>query len=62
MSHGLDHVRQAAKQKDVKFTALLDHIDAELLRSAYVSVRRHCESYELVTGRRKKCLIRLALV
>ena len=27
-----------------------------------VSVRRHCESYESVTGRRNKCLIRLELV
>jgi len=35
MSHGLDRVRQAAKDKDVKFTALLHYIDVELLRSAY---------------------------
>jgi hypothetical protein len=35
MSHGLDRVRQAAKQKDVKFTALLHHVDVALLRSAY---------------------------
>jgi hypothetical protein len=27
-----------------------------------VSVRRHCESYESVTGRLNKCLIRLELV
>ncbi len=32
MYHGLDRVRQAAKDKDVKFTALLHHVDAELLR------------------------------
>src|SRR5271168_5430629 len=36
MSHGLDRVRQAAKeQKGERFTALLHHIDVELLRSAY---------------------------
>ena len=35
MSHGLDRVRQAAKRKDVKFTALPHHVDVELLRSAY---------------------------
>jgi len=36
MSHGLDRVRQAAKeQKGERFTALLHHIDAELLGSAY---------------------------
>ena len=34
MSHALDRVRQAAKDKGVKFTALLHHVDAELLRSA----------------------------
>ena len=35
LSHGLDRVRQAAKQKGVKFTALLHHVDVALLRSAY---------------------------
>jgi group II intron reverse transcriptase/maturase len=35
MSHGLDRLRQAAKQKGVTFTALLHHVDVELLRSAY---------------------------
>jgi RNA-directed DNA polymerase len=40
MSHGLDRVRQAAKQKDVKFTALLHHVDVALLRSAYGWLRK----------------------
>ena len=36
MSHGLDRVRQAARdRKDERFTALLHHVDIELLRSAY---------------------------
>jgi RNA-directed DNA polymerase len=35
LSHGLDRVRQAAKRKDQTFTALLHHIDVELLKSAY---------------------------
>jgi RNA-directed DNA polymerase len=36
MSHGLDRVRQAARErKDERFTALLHHVDVELLRSAY---------------------------
>jgi hypothetical protein len=36
MSHGLDRVRQAAKeQKGERFTALLHHIDVELLGSVY---------------------------
>src|SRR6266700_5559020 len=40
MSRGLDRVRQAAKQKAVKFTALLHHVDAALLRSAYGWLRK----------------------
>ena len=40
MSHALDRVRQAAKDKGVKFTALLHHVDAELLRSAYGWLRK----------------------
>src|SRR5271170_5551605 len=41
MSHGLDRVRQAAKeQKGERFTALLHHIDVELLRSAYGWLRK----------------------
>jgi group II intron reverse transcriptase/maturase len=40
MSHGLDRVRQAAKRKDVKFTALLHHLDVELLRSAHGWLRK----------------------
>src|SRR4249919_1130690 len=36
MSHGLDRVRQAAKErKQERFTALLHQVDVELLRSAY---------------------------
>jgi RNA-directed DNA polymerase len=40
MSHGLDRVRRAAKQKDVTFTALLHHLDVELLRSAHGWLRK----------------------
>jgi RNA-directed DNA polymerase len=40
MSHGLDRVRQAAKQQDEKFTALLHHVDVALLRSAYGWLRK----------------------
>ena len=42
MSHGLDRVRQASKeQKGERFTALLHHIDVELLRgSAYGWLRK----------------------
>jgi RNA-directed DNA polymerase len=40
MSHGLDRVRQAAKRRDVKFTALLHHIDVELLGTAYGWLRK----------------------
>jgi len=35
MSHGLGRVRQAARQGQEKLTALLHHVDVELLRSAY---------------------------
>lgn len=36
VSSGLDRVRQRAREKDeAKFTALLHHVDVELLRSAY---------------------------
>ena len=45
MSHGLDRVRQAAKgQKGERFTALLHHIDAELLRSAYGWLRKEASA------------------
>jgi RNA-directed DNA polymerase len=41
MSHGLGRVRQAAKeQKGERFTALLHHIDVELLGSAYGWLRK----------------------
>ena len=35
MSHGLDRVRQAAREGQQKLTALLHHVDVDLLRSAY---------------------------
>lgn len=35
VSHGLDRVRQAAKGGQTKLTALLHHVDVNLLRSAY---------------------------
>jgi RNA-directed DNA polymerase len=44
MSHGLDRIRQAAKDKDVKFTALLHHIDVELLGSAYGWLRKEASA------------------
>lgn len=44
MSHGLDRVRQAAKGKDVKFTALLHHVDVELLGSAYGWLRKEASA------------------
>jgi retron-type reverse transcriptase len=44
MSHGLDRVRQAAKQQDVRFTALLHHVDVELLRSAYGWLRKEASA------------------
>ena len=41
VSPGLDRVRQAAKErKKEKFTALLHHLDANLLRYAYQALRR----------------------
>ncbi len=45
MSHGLDRVRQAAKeQKGERFTALLHHIDVELLGSAYGWLRKEASA------------------
>ena len=45
MSHGLDRVRQAAKErKRERFTALLHHIDAELLGSAYGWLRKEASA------------------
>ncbi len=45
MSHGLDRVRQAAKErKGERFTALLHHIDVDLLRSAYGWLRREASA------------------
>jgi RNA-directed DNA polymerase len=38
---GLDRVRQTARQdKEVRFTALLHHVDIDLLRSSYYSLKR----------------------
>ena len=45
MSHGLDRVRQAAKEgKRERFTALLHHIDVELLGSAYGWLRKEASA------------------
>jgi group II intron reverse transcriptase/maturase len=44
MFHGLDRIRQAAKDKDVRFTALLHHVDVELLRSAYGWLRKEASA------------------
>ena len=39
--NGLDRVRQAARQdKEVRFTALLHHVNIDLLRSSYYSLKR----------------------
>jgi RNA-directed DNA polymerase len=41
VSHGLDRVRQAAKAgKETRFTALLHHLDVDLLRWAYHQLKR----------------------
>jgi group II intron reverse transcriptase/maturase len=41
VSHGLDRVRRTAKErKPERFTALLHHVDVELLRSAYGWLRK----------------------
>ncbi len=41
VSHGLDRVRRTAEEwKEERFTALLHHVDAERLRSAYGWLRR----------------------
>src|SRR5450759_4121211 len=38
--NGLDRVRQAARQdKEVRFTALLHHVNIDLLRSSYYSLK-----------------------
>ncbi|MGH8997714.1 MAG: hypothetical protein ACRDYB_17105, partial [Acidimicrobiales bacterium] len=40
MSSGLDRVREVArKDKDVRFTALLHHVDLNRLRAAYGAIR-----------------------
>jgi RNA-directed DNA polymerase len=45
MSHGLDRVREAAKQrKQERFTALLHHVDVDLLRSAYGWLRKEASA------------------
>src|SRR5215210_2895130 len=41
VSHGLDRVRQAAKaRKEERFTALLHHVDTELLRDTFQALKR----------------------
>jgi group II intron reverse transcriptase/maturase len=44
MSHGLDRVRQAARQKGERFTALLHHLDVALLQSAYGWLRKEASA------------------
>jgi RNA-directed DNA polymerase len=45
MSHGLDRVRQAARErKGERFTALLHHVDVELLRAAYGWLKREASA------------------
>ena len=45
MSHGLDRVRKVAKErKQERFTALLHHVDIELLRAAYGWLKREASS------------------
>ena len=42
LSFGLDRVRQAAREKKkLKFTALLHHVDIDLLRDSYGALKRH---------------------
>jgi hypothetical protein len=49
MSHGLDRIRQAAKDKDVRITALLHHVDVELLLPRFL-VFRHGDGHDLHHG------------
>jgi RNA-directed DNA polymerase len=45
MSHGLERVREAAKErKQERFTALLHHVDVDLLRSAYGWLRKEASA------------------
>ncbi len=44
LSHGLDRVRQAAKQKGERFTALLHHLDVALLKSAFGWLRKEASA------------------
>jgi len=44
MSHGLDRVRQAAKQAGERLTALLHHVDVGLLHSAYGWLRKEASA------------------
>jgi RNA-directed DNA polymerase len=45
MSHGLDRVRKVAKErKQERFTALLHHVDVELLRAAYGWLKKEASS------------------
>ena len=42
LSQGLERVREAAKRDGkLKFTALLHHVDVELLRASYLALKRH---------------------
>lgn len=42
--HGLDRIREAAKEKDLRLTNLMHHITADLLREAYQALRRDAVS------------------
>ncbi len=45
MSQALDRVRKAARQrKEEKFTALLHHINVDLLREAFFALKRDAAS------------------
>lgn len=42
VSQGLERVRQAARQrKKEKFTALLHHVTVDMLRKAFLALKRH---------------------
>ena len=42
LSPGLERVREAARREgDLEFTALLHHVDVDLLRASYLALKRH---------------------
>ena len=45
VSQGLDRVRHAARQrKKERFTALLHHVTVDLLRDAFLALKRQCRA------------------